>query len=75
MSMCPNLTSEPPMPGATLSEVMAMACRDPGFRARLVADPAATLALVGVALPARMKVRVVENSDTLIHLVLPTLAG
>lgn len=48
---------------------------DPGFRARLTADPRATLSeLVGMNLPEAVTVTVHEESLTSIHLVVPAAA-
>jgi len=54
-----------------LSKVIAKAWADEAFKARLLADPAATLAAEGLASPAGLTVRVVENTDTVFNLVLP----
>ena len=56
---------------ATYGKIIAKAWRDPSFKAKLIADPRATLKQAGVAVPAGVTVRVVENTATLVHLVLP----
>ena len=38
---------------------------------RLMAEPAAVLREAGIELPAGQQVRVVENTDQVVHLVLP----
>jgi hypothetical protein len=53
--------------------VMAQVVGDPVFRMRLMADPVATLKAAGVAIPDGVAVRVVENTDTLVRLVLPAI--
>jgi hypothetical protein len=52
-------------------KIIARAWRDPAFKAKLIADPHATLKEAGVTVPAGVTVKVVENSDTHVHLVLP----
>jgi Nitrile hydratase, alpha chain len=56
---------------AAYGKVIAKAWRDPAFKAKLLADPHATLTAAGVALPAGLTVRVVENTDKEFHFVLP----
>jgi hypothetical protein len=53
--------------------VMAQAAGDPAFRMRLMADPVATMRAAGIAIPDGVTVKVVENTDTLMHLVLPAV--
>jgi hypothetical protein len=52
-------------------KIFAKACRDPAFKAELMANPAAALKAEGIDVPAGMTVTVVENTDKLFHLVLP----
>ena len=56
---------------AAHGKIIARAWRDPAFKAKLLADPQATLKEAGVAVPAGVKVTVVENTDSHFHLVLP----
>jgi len=56
---------------AALGKIVAKAWRDPAFKAKLLADPQAALKDAGVAVPAGVTVKVVENSAGLFHLVLP----
>jgi hypothetical protein len=51
-------------------KVVARAWSDPTFKAQLLADPSAALIAVG-APPPGVRVKVVENTDQLVHLVLP----
>ena len=55
-------------------QLVQRATSDPAVRKQLVADPRATLAEAGVQLPEGLKVEVLENTDTVIHLVLPPFA-
>jgi Nitrile hydratase, alpha chain len=54
-----------------LGRVIAKAWSDEGFKARLLADPVATLKAEGVAVSPGVQVRVVENTDSVVHFVLP----
>ena len=56
---------------ATRAKTIARAWRDPAFKARLLADPHAVLKEAGVAAPAGVTVKVVESTDSHVHLVLP----
>jgi hypothetical protein len=52
--------------------MVAKAWSDPAFKNRLLTDPKAALTAAGVSIPAGVTVKVVENTDKLVHLVLPT---
>ncbi len=56
---------------ATYGKVVARAWRDPSFKAKLIADPQATLKDAGVSVPPGVKITMVENTDKHIHVVLP----
>ena len=51
-------------------KVLAKAWSDPPFKAQLLADPPAALASLGITVPAGMQVKVLEDTDSLTHLVL-----
>jgi hypothetical protein len=53
------------------AKVVGRAWSDPAFKAQLLADPNATLAAMGAPVPPGVAVKVVENTDQLVHLVLP----
>ena len=53
------------------NQLVARAWADPAFKARLLADPATVLKENGVVVPAGIEFRVVENTDTVIHLTIP----
>ena len=53
------------------AEATRKAWSDPAFRAKLLADPRATLLAEGVQVPADVTIKVVENTGDVIHLVLP----
>ena len=52
-------------------KVIAKTWRDPSFKAKLLADPQGTQRQAGVSIPAGVTVRVVENTGTHFHFVLP----
>lgn len=56
---------------AAYGKMVARAWRDPAFKAKLLADPHAALKDAGIPVPAGVAVKVVENTDTHVHLVLP----
>lgn len=51
--------------------IIAKAWADDGFKARLLADPAAVAAAEGIAVPAGVKIVVHENKPSELHFVLP----
>ena len=54
------------------SKLIEKAMKDPAFRAKLIADPKAVIEKeLGRKLPDGVKVRVLEDSATAVHLVLP----
>ncbi len=53
-------------------QLVARAWADPAFKAKLLADPAGVLKENGLALPAGKQLKVVENTDKVVNLVLPT---
>jgi len=56
---------------AAYGKIVAKAWRDPAFKAKLLADPQAALKDAGVAVPSGVTVKVVEDSASHVHLVLP----
>lgn len=58
--------------GSDLGKVIAKARSDPGFKKQLVTNPTAALVAAGVVVPAGVTVKVVENTEKLLHLVLPS---
>jgi hypothetical protein len=56
---------------AAYSKIIAKAWRDPAFKAKLLADPQAALKNAGISVPTGVTVKVVENTDTHVHFVLP----
>ena len=52
-------------------KIVARTWSDPAFKSRLTSDPSSVLAEHGVAVPEGVEVKVVENSDKVIHLTLP----
>lgn len=55
-----------------LEQLLSRAGEDPDFRARLLSEPEATLKQeYGFAVPDGMKLKVIEDSRNMSHLVLP----
>lgn len=52
--------------------LVADAWNDPALKQRLLNDPASVLNERGIKVPAGIQIKVVENSDSVEHLVLPT---
>ena len=57
--------------GKKMDQLIAKCWADDGFKQKLLADPAATLKAEGVALPAGLTVKALENTDSVFHLVIP----
>ena len=55
------------------ARVLLQAAKDPGVRTRLIEEPRTVLAEGGVDLPPDLKVEVLQNTEKLIHIVLPPL--
>ena len=54
-----------------LDTILAAILKDPSLKAKLIANPVAVLAEHGVKGPAGMTIKVVENTPSVFHLVLP----
>ena len=54
-----------------MNQLIAKAWADEAFKQQLLADPATVLKAQGLELPAGLTVKVLENTDQLVHLVLP----
>ncbi len=52
-------------------KVIVRAWRDPEYKQRLIAEPAATLAEAGISVPEGVEVRVVEGGPEVRHFFLP----
>ena len=53
------------------NQIVAKAWGNEMFRNKLVRDPVATLTQEGVELPAGVTVQVLEDTDSVIHFVIP----
>ena len=53
------------------AQVVAKAWSDEAFRTRLLAQPAAVLKEAGLDVPEGCQLKVVENTERLVHLILP----
>jgi hypothetical protein len=56
---------------AKYGKVVAKAWTDEGFKAKLLSDPHVALAEAGIEVPAGKTVKVVENTQDTVHVVLP----
>ncbi|MBO06546.1 MAG: NHLP leader peptide family natural product precursor [Parcubacteria group bacterium] len=52
-------------------KIVAKAWQDAEFKAKLMVDPKSVLKENGVEVPERSEVKIVENTDTLVHFTLP----
>ena len=52
-------------------QLVARAWADPAFKAKLLADPAGVLKENGLVPPAGITIKVVENTDKVLHLTIP----
>jgi hypothetical protein len=52
-------------------QLVARAWSHPAFKAKLLADPAVVLKTNGLTVPAGVTVKVLENTDAVLNLVLP----
>ena len=57
--------------GKKMNQIIAKCWADDAFKAKLLADPAATLKAEGAEVPAGLTVKAVENTDKVFHLVIP----
>jgi hypothetical protein len=54
-----------------MGQVISRAWTDEDYKARFVADPVGVMAEAGIETPAGMDFRVVENTDSVVHIILP----
>ena len=59
--------------GSPFGRLVQRAVDDPAQRRQLLAAPRQVLVEAGVELPEGLEVEVLENTDTVVHLVLPPL--
>jgi hypothetical protein len=55
-----------------LDHVVRACVQDPALKAKLIANPAAVLAEHGVPIPAGTTIKVLENTASVFHLVIPS---
>jgi len=58
-----------------MGKVIARSLEDEAFRKQLIAEPAAVLKAAGVAVPDGITLKVVADTETERHIVLPALSG
>lgn len=54
-----------------LQKIVARSWSEPAFKARFAADPRSVLVEHGLSVPEGLEIKVVENSDQVVHLTLP----
>lgn len=54
-----------------LKDIIAKAREDNNFKQRLLADAPSVLREEGIEVPIDMEIRVIENTDSLVHAILP----
>ena len=57
--------------GKIYNQVIARAWSDPVFKRRFIEDPKSVAKEYGINIPTGVELRVVENSPTVVHVVLP----
>jgi len=57
--------------GKKIGQVITKAWNDDSFKQRLLADTMAVLKEEGVQVPAGLEVRAVENTEKLVHMIIP----
>lgn len=57
--------------GKKIGQVITKAWNDESFKQRLLADTMAVLKEEGVDVPAGLEVRAVENTEKLVHMIIP----
>jgi hypothetical protein len=57
--------------GKKISQLIAKCWADEGFKQKVLADPAGTLRAEGLELPAHLSYVVHENTDKVVHLIIP----
>ena len=55
-----------------LNDIVARSCTDKSFREEFLSDPAGVLRRAGVQVPDGISIKVIQNSDEKLHVVLPT---
>lgn len=75
-SFTPPATAASGLSGSAFYDlIIAPAVKSPEFRRRLLQEPQQVLAEAGIELPEGVKVRFVENTKTLVHIVIPPYIG
>lgn len=54
-----------------IEQLITTAMSDDVFKSQLIENPVAVFKAAGIEFPAGLEIKVLENSDTLFHLVLP----
>jgi len=56
-----------------MGKIIAKALKDESFKKQLIADPAGTLKAEGIEIPEGISVKVVADSESVRHMVLPAV--
>lgn len=56
----------------SITAMLAPYLKDPALKAKLIADPKAVLAEHGIKVPEGLTIKVLENTASVFHLVLPS---
>ncbi len=57
------------------NQIVTRALTDAAFKQRLLTEPAKVFKEQGIAVPAGVEIRVMENTDSVVHLTLPAMAA
>jgi hypothetical protein len=57
------------------NQIVTRALTDAAFKQRLLADPARVFTEQGIEVPSGVEIRVLENTDSVVHLTLPASAA
>ena len=57
--------------GKKISQLIAKCWSDESFKQKFIADPAAIFKAEGVAVPAGLSIKAVEDTDIVLHFVIP----
>jgi hypothetical protein len=61
--------------GNPMGKIIAKALKDESFKKKLIADPAGTLKSEGVEIPEGKTLKLVEDTESVRHIVVPALSG
>ena len=62
----------PNKPQKQMGRLIAKCWADEAFKQNLIKNPAAALKAAGIEVPEGVEIKVVENTDALVHVIVPT---